>query len=239
MIRAAVTLLAMAAATRALAGEVVFESKPARTHLIELYTSEGCSSCLPAEEWMSGLKNQTRLWQDIVPVAFHVDYWDHLGWKDPFASKTWTERQADYSVRWKIENVYTPAFALDGKEWHYGKLPAPATDAPGVLKIVVNGDKVTATFKASNGEGRYDIHVARLGFSLMADVTAGENNGRKLMHDFVVLGLTNETMRSGAKELRLPAPAATSTIDPRTAIAAWVTQAGQIEPIQAVGGWLP
>jgi hypothetical protein len=239
MIRAAVILLAIAAATGALAGEVVFESKPARTHLIELYTSEGCSSCLPAEEWMSGLKNQPRLWQDIVPVAFHVDYWDHLGWKDPFAAKLWTERQADYSVRWKGESVYTPAFALDGKEWHYGKLPAEATELSGVLKIVVNGDRVTATFKASNGEGRYDIHVARLGFSLMADVTAGENNGRKLMHDFVVLGLTNETMKSGAKELRLPAPSTTSAIDPRTAIAVWVTQAGQIEPIQAAGGWLP
>jgi len=235
----AVILLAMAAATGARGGEAVFESKPTRTHLIELYTSEGCSSCLPAEEWMSGLKNQPRLWRDIVPVAFHVDYWDHLGWKDPFASKTWTERQADYSVRWKGDSVYTPAFALDGNEWHYGKLPAPATEASGVLKIIVNGDRVTATFKASNGEGRYDIHVARLGFSLMADVTAGENNGRKLMHDFVVLGLTNETMKSGAKELRLPPPSTTSTIDPRTAIAAWVTQAGQIEPIQVVGGWLP
>jgi hypothetical protein len=238
MIRAAVILLAVAAVTGALAGEIAFESKPARSHLIELYTSEGCSSCLPAEEWMSGLKNQPRLWQDIVPVAFHVDYWDHLGWKDPFASKAWTERQADYSVRWKGESVYTPAFALDGKEWHYGKLPEPATDAPGVLKVTVNGDRVTATFKASKGEGRYDIHVARLGCSLMADVTAGENNGRKLMHDFVVLGLTNETMKSGAKELRLPAPSTTSALDPRTAIAAWVTQAGQIEPIQAVGGWL-
>jgi hypothetical protein len=240
MIRAAVFLLAMAVETGARAGEIVFESKPERTHLIELYTSEGCSSCLPAEEWMSGLKNQPRLWQDIVPIAFHVDYWDHLGWKDPFASKMWTERQADYSVRWKGETVYTPAFALDGKEWHYGVLPAAATETPGVLKISVNGDKVTATFKPANGDGqRYDIHIARLGFALGADVTAGENNGRKLTHDFVVLGLTNETLKPGAKELHLPAPATISTIDPRTAIAAWVTQAGQIEPIQAVGGWLP
>jgi hypothetical protein len=229
----------MVAAIGAQAGEVVFESKPARSHLIELYTSEGCSSCLPAEEWMSGLKNQPRLWQDIVPVAFHVDYWDHLGWKDPFASKTWTERQADYSVRWKIESVYTPAFALDGKEWHYGPLPPAATEAPGVLKITVNGDRVTATFKPANPDGhRYEVHVARLGFSLMTDVKAGENNGRKLMHDFVVLGLTNETMKSGAKELRLPAAVATPG-DPRTAIAAWVTQGGQPDPIQAVGGWLP
>src|ERR1700738_1199123 len=182
MIRAGVILLAMAAATWARGGEVVFESKPARTHLIELYTSEGCSSCLPAEEWMSGLKNQPRLWQDIVPIAFHVDYWDHLGWKDPFASKLWTERQADYSVRWKGESVYTPAFALDGTEGHYGTPPATATETPGVLKISVNGDKVAATFKPTNTAGqRYDIHVARLGFSLMADVNAGENNGPKLL----------------------------------------------------------
>jgi hypothetical protein len=125
----------MAAALSADAGEVVFESKPVRAHLIELYTSEGCSSCPPAEEWMSGLKNQPRLWQDIVPVAFHVDYWDRLGWRDPFASKLWTERQGEYSARWKTESVYTPAFVLDGKEWHYGKLPEAGAETPGVLKV--------------------------------------------------------------------------------------------------------
>ena len=240
MIRWLLPLLAIMAALSARAGEIVFESKPARAHLIELYTSEGCSSCLPADEWMSGLKNQPRLWQDIVPVAFHVDYWDHLGWRDPFAMKIWTERQADYSVRWKKESVYTPAFVLDGKEWQYGKLPEVAAESPGVLKITVTGDRVTAAFKASpSSNGRYDVHVARLGFSLTADVTAGENNGKKLSHDFVVLGLTNETMKSGAKELQLPASSTKSTIDPRTAIAAWITAPGQLEPIQAVGGWLP
>lgn len=233
-------LLVLATAFSARAGEIVFESKPARTHLIELYTSQGCSSCLPAEEWMSGLKNQPRLWQDIVPVAFHVDYWDHLGWKDPFASKIWTERQADYSVRWKKESVYTPAFVLDGKEWQYGKLPEASTETPGVLKIAIDGERVTASFKASpTPAARYDIHIARLGFSLSADVTAGENAGKKLSHDFVVLGLTNETLKAGVKELRLPAWTQKSTVDPRTAIAAWITQAGQLEPIQAVGGWLP
>ena len=239
MIRRALVLLTVIVATSATGGEIVFESKPTRSHLLELYTSEGCSSCVPAEEWMSGLKDQPRLWQDIVPVAFHVDYWDHQGWKDPFAAKIWTERQADYSVRWKKESVYTPAFALDGKEWHYGPLPPAATETSGVLKISVNGDRVTAAFKPSTGAGgRYDIHIARLGFGLGMEVTAGENSGRKLIHDFVVLGVTNETMKAGARELRLPAPSTASTANTRTAIAAWVTPAGQIEPIQAVGGWL-
>ena len=189
---------------------------------------------------MSGLKNQPRVWQDIVPIAFHVDYWDHLGWRDPFASKKWTERQADYSVRWKTESVYTPAFALDGKEWHYGKLPEASTEAPGVLKIVIDGERVTASFKpSSNPGGRYDIHIARLGFGLTSDVTAGENNGRKLSQDFVVLGLTNESLKAGTKELKLAMTPQKFVVDPRTAIAAWVTATGQLEPIQAVGGWLP
>ena len=239
MIRHALLLVSVLAAATAHGGDVVFESKPARTHLIELFTSEGCSSCPPAEAWLSNLKNEPRLWQDFVPIAFHVDYWDHLGWRDPFASKTWTERQADYSARWKIENVYTPAFVLDGVAWRNTDLPPAASETPGVLKVTINGEHVTAAFKSATGAGRhYEIHVARLGFALGADVTAGENNGRKLVHDFVVLGLTNEGMKSGMKELRLPSESSKPAANSRSAIAAWVTQAGQIEPIQAVGGWL-
>jgi hypothetical protein len=240
MIRHALLLVSVLGAVTAQGGDVVFESKPVRTHLLELFTSEGCSSCPPAEAWLNNLKNDPRLWQDFVPLAFHVTYWDHLGWRDPFASKIGTERQADYCARWKTESVYTPAFVLDGKEWRYGALPAASMETPGVLKIAINGERLTAAFKPSNGAGgRYENHVARLGFSLGTDVTAGENSGRKLMHDFVVLGLTNEGMKSGAKELRLPAASPMQASGSRSAIAAWVTLAGKIEPIQAVGGWLP
>jgi hypothetical protein len=108
------------------------------------------------------------------------------------------------------------------------------------LKLIVNSDRVSASYKPSaNNSSRYEIHLALLGFSLAADVTAGENAGKKLSHDFVVLGLTNETMKAGAKELKLPVSTQKSTVDPRMALAAWVTRAGQIEPVQAVGGWLP
>lgn len=238
MIRGAFILAAMLALS-AQATEVVFESKPTRTHLIELYTSEGCSSCLTAEAWMTSLKSEARIWQDFVPVAFHVDYWDHLGWKDPFAAKRWTDRQTDYSLLWKTESVYTPAFALDGKEWHQGALSA-ATDPAGVLKAVLNGDRLMVTFKPAAGPARrYDVHVAQLGFAMTADVTAGENNGRKLSHDFVVLALTTETMKGGSKELKLTAPSLKSNAEPRTALAVWLTEPGKLEPIQAAGGWRP
>jgi len=228
--------------TTASAGaETVFESKPARIHLLELYTSEGCSSCPPAEAWLGNLKKEPQLWRDFVPIAFHVDYWDHLGWRDPFASKIWTARQYDYSARWKSGSVYTPGFVLDGREWRNESVPSPSAEAAGVLTIrLLNGERVTATFQPASGVGRnYEIHLARLGFELSTDVKAGENSGRKLRHDFVVLSLTNEVMQGGTKELRFPATASGGTANTRGALAAWVTEAGQMEPIQAVGGWLP
>src|SRR3954469_11090424 len=107
-------VLALSAVSFTSAAEVTFESGPQRTHLLELYTSEGCSSCPPAETWFSKLKDQPRLWRDFVPVAFHVDYWDRLGWRDPFAAKTWTARQYAYSTTWKNGSVYTPGFVLNG-----------------------------------------------------------------------------------------------------------------------------
>src|SRR4051812_6029498 len=239
MVRLAMFLafLVLSVATRG--AEMVFESKPTRTHLIELYTSEGCSSCVPAEAWLTSLKDVPQLWQDFVPIAFHVDYWDHLGWKDPFASTKWTERQADYSVRWKSESVYTPAFALDGAAWRSSILPPISTETVGILKVTLNGDRITASFKPiGEGQGRYEIHVARLGFGLGRDVTAGENRGRKLVHDFVVLSLTNESIKSSPKEIKLPG--GTLKLEPgsQSALAVWVTQPGHLEPIQAVGGWL-
>src|ERR1700751_3091725 len=116
VMRLLVLFFLVAGMLNARAEDRVFESGPQKTHLIELFTSQGCSSCPPAEAWLSRLKNEPRLWKDFVPVAFHVDYWDRLGWRDPFAAKEWTTRQYQYSVNWKSEGVYTPGFVLDGRE---------------------------------------------------------------------------------------------------------------------------
>jgi hypothetical protein len=237
------TLIALLVLTTASAGaETVFESKPSRTHLLELFTSEGCSSCPPAEAWLSTLKKEPQLWRDFVPIAFHVDYWDHLGWRDSFASKMWTARQYEYAAHWKSGSVYTAGFVLDGHEWRNESVPSPSAEAAGILTIrLSNGDQATVSFQPASGGGReYEIHLARLGFGLSTEVKAGENTGRKLRHDFVVLSLTNETMGGGGtRELRFPAAASKQTAEARSALAAWVTEAGQMEPIQAVGGWLP
>jgi hypothetical protein len=221
------------------AGDLQFDSGPQRVHLIELFTSQGCSSCPPAEAWLSKLKNEPGLWKNFVPLAFHVDYWDRLGWRDPFASKEWTARQQQYSDHWKAESVYTPGFVLDGREWLDRSVPTPSNENPGVLKVSVTTGKVIAEFIPSNGQSKdVDLHIAMLGFKLTTKVTAGENKGRDLNQDFVVHSLVNQKMSGGKVEVLLTIYPIPPAANPFGAIAAWVTAPNQLEPIQAVGGWL-
>jgi hypothetical protein len=86
---------------------VTFESGDMQTTLIELFTSEGCSSCPSADAWMSRLKTNPDLWKNIVPAVFHVDYWDGLGWRDRFAKPEFTARQRQYVATWRGDSVYT------------------------------------------------------------------------------------------------------------------------------------
>ena len=225
--------LLCAAALTSQAADRVFESGPQKVHLLELFTSEGCSSCPPAEAWLSRLKSDRRLWKDFVPLAFHVDYWDHLGWRDPFASKEWTARQYRYSAAWKNDGVYTPGFVVDARESQDRNIPTSSSDKPGVLKITLASDNASVEFNPTNGATNdVDLHVAMLGFDLNTKPSAGENHGRNLRQDFVVLSVVNEKMSSGKAEIHL------ATDSRAGAVAAWITAPNQLEPIQAVGGWL-
>jgi hypothetical protein len=233
VMRLIAVILILTTSLLARAADLVFESGPQKAHLLELFTSEGCSSCPPAEAWLSKLKGEPGLWKSVVPLAFHVDYWDRLGWRDPFASKEWTARQYQYSTSWQNEAVYTAGFVLNGHEWRERSVPLPSSERPGILKLSVAGDKVLAEFNPSNTEHKgTDVHVAMLGFDLSTKVTAGENGGRNLPHDFVVLALANGKLANGKAQVHI-------VLDPRaSAIAAWVTASNSLEPIQAVGGWL-
>jgi hypothetical protein len=224
------------------AGDVVFESGPKKVQLLELFTSEGCSSCPPAEASLGRLVNDPRLWHEFVPVAFHVNYWDRLGWKDPFASAEWTRRQRLYAANWNAESVYTPAFVLNGREWRDARVPVITGEGPGVLKAALRSDHtIVINFEPAKGEARdFDVYLACLGFGININVRAGENNGRILRHDFVVLSLDHQKLVSSQQEFHLPPPALETASRPnRTALAAWITRGDDITPLQATGGWLP
>jgi hypothetical protein len=218
---------------------MVFESGPKTVQILELFTSEGCSSCPPAEAWLSRLTDDPRLWHEFVPLAFHVDYWDRLGWKDPFASPEWTKRQENYSKIWRSSSVYTPGFVLNGREWRNSSVPESSETASGNLKVTVkDNDRVTAVFESAKPEGEmFELHIARLGFGLTTNVRGGENSGRHLQHDFVVLSLAHEKLGPASVEIQLAA-IPSSTGSGRRGIAAWITKPGDATPLQATGGWL-
>src|SRR5438552_12328276 len=121
---------------------MTFESGDMQTTLIELFTSEGCSSCPPADAWISQLKESPDLWKKIVPIAFHVDYWNNLGWRDRFAKPEFTARQRWYVAAWRGDSVYTPGFVVNGREWRSwfadGTLVHEQTAKVGNLRITLS-----------------------------------------------------------------------------------------------------
>ena len=225
---------------------MTFQSSTPQTAFLELYTSEGCSSCPPAEKWLSGLKTSPHLWKEFVPVAFHVDYWDYLGWRDPWSAKEFSDRQRAYAQQWRSENVYTPCVVLDGKEWRdwsaHANGPPSASRQSGVLTVKSAGsNRWNVTFAPSNaGSENYQAHAALLASSLHSDVKAGENRGRRLDHDFIALSVVQTSLgkSNGTYEGKLEFPPATQGTDSHPALAVWITKEGRLDVIQATGGWL-
>ena len=233
-------LLAVMPISGAVADPVTLSSGPARVPLIELFTSQGCSSCPPAERWLSNLKENPGLWNDFVPVAFHVDYWDYLGWRDTLADPAFSTRQRRYRAQGGIDTVYTPGFVVNGREWRgwFGKRALPDEPAHvGALTVKIDGDRIDARFdSARRGEGALWLNLALLGGDISQRVAAGENEGRRLVQDFSVLRFVRLRSDDGRWEGVLPRAAGDFG---RRALAAWVSRGDELRPLQAVGGWLP
>jgi len=223
--------------------DTTVQSGPGKTHLLELFTSEGCSSCPPAEEWLSSRRTDARLWLDYVPVAFHVDYWDYLGWRDKLADPAYALRQRRYSNAWGAHSVYTPGFVWDGAEWRpraHAELPrASTTIQPGLLTAAFHrSGEIQITYQPANQQERsYEINAALLGIGIRSEIHAGENSGRTLTHDFAVLlhrqGVASSSPSGAQAHLRLLGSQLPKT---GLAVAVWVAdpQSGAI--LQAAGG---
>jgi hypothetical protein len=233
----------MAFTISTLAAPLSFQSAVAQTQLVEIYTSEGCSSCPPADGWMNGLKDSPGLWKDFVPLAFHVDYWDYLGWRDPWAARAYSDRQRAYSAEWQTESVGTPGLVLNGREargWPQGAegLKVLAAKAGVLSATSADTNHWQISFAPAAGAGKFEVHAALLGSELSSYVKAGENRGRTLKHDFTVLELTTAPLtKSGdawTGDLALPVTGRGGNL----AVAVWVTAAGRMQPVQATGGWI-
>ena len=225
--------------------ELIRITSPAtQATLVELYTSEGCSSCPPADRWLSKLKENPRLWHDLVPVAFHVDYWNYLGWNDRFSAASFSQRQRDYAGHGLLRTVYTPGFVVNGREWRGGftrpKLASGSDPKAGPLEPARDGNALQVDYRPHRATTEpMTLHIARLGFDLTTEVRRGENNGKLLNHDFVVLGHKQASLKLNGNRFGLVAQLPDASVDaPRQAVALWVTRSNDPRPLQAAGGWI-
>ena len=200
--------------------------------LLELFTSEGCSDCPPADRLLELLdQKQPVAGADLIVLSEHVDYWDRLGWKDPFSSSQYTARQQDYSNKYSFDGVYTPQLVVDGR---FGLVGSNGREASSAIQKAIrekkipieisnvsrDGNQVTAHIELHGDQsfkgGRAVLYVAIADNRAESHVVRGENAGRSLAHVAVTRVLKQvgaiDLDSASAKDITLVAqPAATGS----------------------------
>jgi hypothetical protein len=200
--------------------------------IVELYTSEGCSSCPPADRWLSTFKGR----DDVIALAFHVNYWDRLGWPDRFATAAITERQHQLAQSSGSSYVYTPQVVVDGRDlrnWP-GAVPARLPASKVALALKREGNTITAS--VGPGAERLAGYWAVLEDGHASHVRAGENAGETLRHDGVVAlykPVDAWAAREAGKQFTLGLPPAHAGAAARRVVFV-VTDAATQRPLQAL-----
>lgn len=222
---------------------IVVHSSDRQTAVVELYTSEGCSSCPPADRWLSELVTAPRKELDLLALSFHVDYWDYLGWKDRFSSPRFTHRQRELGANNLQRTIYTPEFFVNGMETRgsakilekiqqVNRKPAPLD-----LQLTVSRDKselVLSLDTTTRRDTPEQLHHRYLVYenNLSTDVRRGENSGRKLHHQQVVRYMSQPRGLQRSNQYRIG-------IDPEwqpqnVGVAVLITSPGDRHYLQAV-----
>ena len=193
-------------------------SDPARTPvLVELFTSEGCSDCPPADALLERLdRSQPVAGVELIVLSEHVDYWNHIGWKDPWSARAYSERQAAYASRFRLASVYTPQMVVDGKVEFVGSDERRALAA---IEAEAKAQKISMSLSGAHmtpkgalavhveagplrsGSGTTNVLVAVVDEADESHVTAGENGGRTLKHVAVLRELKQVGALNSSKGL--------------------------------------
>jgi hypothetical protein len=211
----------------------VAQSTGTLTPVIELYTSEGCSSCPPADQWVSTLKSANAKGQ-VVAQAFHVNYWDYIGWTDRFAAPAYTARQKQISSANKLDGIYTPQLVKNGITTR-GFSSSIASTEPARAQIALSqtaAESFEATVTPTDPQANWSAYFTVTEHGHVSRVTAGENKGETLAHDFVVRQYVPLGNYTGAQKLKLSTLAANEK-NPRQ-INLVVTDSKTGKPLQAL-----
>lgn len=207
-----IVALALILCNPAAASNCGAESGKSRVALLELYTSEGCDSCPPADVWFSKLPQRGYTPQQVLALAFHVDYWNYLGWKDPYAQTQFSARQRDASRRNQARVVYTPQLLLDGADYRRGMFAddlgrrVASGKAPGAqisMRVDTSDAQPRLRARIRTEADSAQAYAAIYENNLFTEVTAGENRGKRLRHDFVVRELYGPFAVTAATPLNL------------------------------------
>ena len=245
------TLLLSAGPMELLAREQVlsqlsFTSPETQVSIVELYSSQGCSSCPPAERWVNQFITEPKLWQEVIPMVFHVDYWDYIAWSDPYAKAKYSLRQQNYKRSGRVNSVYTPGFVFNGREWRgwfAGKSLPIQTKLAGVLGVNIDRDYLSLGYSPVSAEHitlvdkqDLDIHMALLGFGLITRIKRGENARQILVEEFVVLEY--EKLAYSANNTKISWPKSSFRAE-KYAVVVWLTMSAELSPLQSTGGYIP
>lgn len=183
--------------------------------VVELFTSEGCWSCPPADELIARLQKGNNN-QQLYIMAFHVDYWDHQGWKDRFSQADFTERQKQYAAWLRLGNIYTPQLVVNGKTEMVGSDEGAvlgaisaalrgATAPPLTLKAEQSNGMLTVTYAGAMPHKKGRILTALVQKTAHSEVNAGENAGKQLSHVQIVRQLQQQELKEqGTVTMKLP-----------------------------------
>jgi len=164
--------------------------------VIELYTSQGCSSCPPADEMLAELAKK----DDILALSLHVDYWDYLGWRDDLADPAYSSRQHEYARAAGQRTVYTPQMIIGGEAHVIGSKPMEVMDQiraydaepdPVEITLTRDGDQLSIAATATGLSGNTTVQIVRFRREVERDIRHGENAGRAILYANVVYSWTN------------------------------------------------
>jgi hypothetical protein len=243
--RVAFALLGLCVALDAVADQCRAESGPRTAALVELYTSQGCSSCPPADRWLSSLASP-----DLIPIALHVDYWDYIGWKEPYAKREFSLRQRKLTQLQRLALVYTPQVVLQGRDFRgwgrpeFDQAVARINARPAAVRIRLElaardreALRVRAFAELVDPAHKADaaLYLAAYENRLENRVAAGENRGRTLRHDYVVLEWQGPfPLRGGALSEERALPLLPGAMPTNSGVAAFVQNRRTAEVLQAL-----
>jgi len=248
-------LAALLAAAPVQAMQCTAQSPGTTTALVELYTSEGCDSCPPADRWLSSLEARGYTPDRVVPIALHVDYWDYIGWKDPYARLAFAARQRKMASLARAAFVYTPQVLLQGRDfraWQEGSEPRsafaqavasinarPARARISLLLDTRGGDafevQASAELEKTVAPGDIALYLGAYENKLVSEVKAGENRGKTLPHDYVVLEWAGPLEFQGHKlAARRRLPLLPKAVPGHSGVVAFVQNRATGEVLQAI-----